>query len=205
HAAACRYGGARPGVMGAGLYLLWPAFYTDVSDAYRLSRWSRLRVDLGGMYFNAVFAVGAMALYWASGSDALLIIVPLQLLQMLMCTFGMLVIVLPRLAATTWDSLGFRWTALTAAYGKGDIYTAGATVLTMGALALPLLSISYLISRTVRRIVRRVWHDTEGRPGRRALAALAGAGIVALLVSAWIPDRQRTPIATDEPGTLPVP
>src|SRR5205823_9407856 len=38
HAAAARYGGATPGVMGAGLYLLWPAFYTDVTDSYRLGR-----------------------------------------------------------------------------------------------------------------------------------------------------------------------
>jgi hypothetical protein len=30
HAAACRYGGATPGVMGVALYLVWPAFYTDV-------------------------------------------------------------------------------------------------------------------------------------------------------------------------------
>src|SRR5436305_3360760 len=29
HATACAYGGARPGVMGAGLYIVWPAFYTD--------------------------------------------------------------------------------------------------------------------------------------------------------------------------------
>ena len=36
HATACRYGGAQPGVMGVGLYLVWPAFYTDVTDAYRL-------------------------------------------------------------------------------------------------------------------------------------------------------------------------
>src|SRR5215213_4326498 len=38
HASACRYGGARPGVMGVGLYLVWPAFYCDVTDAYRLDR-----------------------------------------------------------------------------------------------------------------------------------------------------------------------
>src|SRR5215217_2032176 len=31
HASACRYGGARPGVMGVGLYLVWPAFYCDVT------------------------------------------------------------------------------------------------------------------------------------------------------------------------------
>ena len=53
HAAACRYGGATPGAMGAGLYLVWPAFYTDVTDCYRLGRAGRVRVDLGGLYFNA--------------------------------------------------------------------------------------------------------------------------------------------------------
>jgi hypothetical protein len=42
--------------MGVGIYLVWPAFYTDVTDAYRLPRRSRLRVDLGGLYFNAVVA-----------------------------------------------------------------------------------------------------------------------------------------------------
>ena len=38
HAAACRYGGARPGVIGMGIYLIWPAFFTNVTDAYRLGR-----------------------------------------------------------------------------------------------------------------------------------------------------------------------
>ena len=56
HAAACRYGGATPAGMGVGIYLVWPAFYTDVTDAYRLPKRSRLRVDLGGLYFNAVVA-----------------------------------------------------------------------------------------------------------------------------------------------------
>ncbi len=57
HAAAARRGGATPGVMGAGLYLVWPAFYTDVTDSYRLGRVGRLRTDLGGLYFNAIVAV----------------------------------------------------------------------------------------------------------------------------------------------------
>src|SRR5207237_4086106 len=55
HAVACTYGGATPGVMGAGIYIAWPAFYTDVTDAYRLDKRGRLRTDLGGVYFNAVF------------------------------------------------------------------------------------------------------------------------------------------------------
>src|SRR6478752_2203323 len=44
HASACRYGGATPSGMGVGIYLVWPAFYTDVTDAYRLPKRSRLRV-----------------------------------------------------------------------------------------------------------------------------------------------------------------
>ena len=58
HAAAARRGGATPGVMGAGIYLVWPAFYTDVTDSYRLGRVGRVRTDLGGLYFNAIVAVG---------------------------------------------------------------------------------------------------------------------------------------------------
>jgi putative peptide zinc metalloprotease protein len=63
HASACRYGGARPGAIGGGLYLAWPALYTDVSDAYRLNRSGRVRTDLGGIYFNAVLCVVFMAVY----------------------------------------------------------------------------------------------------------------------------------------------
>jgi putative peptide zinc metalloprotease protein len=83
HAAACRYGGATPGVMGAGIYLVWPAFYTDVTDTYRLSRRGRLRTDLGGLYFNALFALATTAVWAVTGADVLLLLVPLQLLQML--------------------------------------------------------------------------------------------------------------------------
>ncbi|MFB9239169.1 M50 family metallopeptidase [Plantactinospora siamensis] len=83
HAAACRYGGATPGAMGAGVYLLWPAFYTDVNDSYRLGRPGRLRVDLGGLYFNAIFAVATFGVWAATGWDAVLLLVPAQILQML--------------------------------------------------------------------------------------------------------------------------
>src|SRR3954453_11093354 len=78
HASACRYGGARPGVMGAGLYLIWPAFYCDVTDAYRLGRLGRLRTDLGGVYFNGIFALGAGVAYFATGEEAFLLIAFIQ-------------------------------------------------------------------------------------------------------------------------------
>jgi putative peptide zinc metalloprotease protein len=82
HAAACRYGGATPGGMGMGVYLVWPAFYTDVTDAYRLPRRARLRVDLAGLYFNAVVAVATMVVWLFWRVDALLLLVALQILQM---------------------------------------------------------------------------------------------------------------------------
>ncbi len=82
HAAAARKGGATPGAMGAGLYLVWPAFFTDVTDSYRLGRGGRLRTDFGGLYFNAIVAVTIMGLWWATGFDALLLVVVTQILQM---------------------------------------------------------------------------------------------------------------------------
>jgi putative peptide zinc metalloprotease protein len=67
HATATRYGGGSPGVMGVGIYIAWPAFYTDLTDSYRLNRTGRLRADLGGVYFNAVLIVAAGVAYLMTG------------------------------------------------------------------------------------------------------------------------------------------
>ena len=87
HAAACRYGGARPGEIGVGMYLVWPAFFTDVTDSYRLSRWGRVRTDLGGIYFNGLFAVlltGGFALTHAKVLVTAALVVHLDALRQLM-------------------------------------------------------------------------------------------------------------------------
>jgi putative peptide zinc metalloprotease protein len=83
HATAARYGGAEPGVMGVGIYIVWPAFYTDVTDAYRLSRAGRLRVDLGGVYFNGLFILAIAGAYALTGFEPLLVLIVLQHLQVL--------------------------------------------------------------------------------------------------------------------------
>lgn len=75
HAAACSYGGAAPGAIGAGIYLAWPAFYTDVTDTYRLNKAGRLRTDLGGVYFNAVFILAIAGVYFATRFQPLLVVV----------------------------------------------------------------------------------------------------------------------------------
>ncbi len=78
HATGVRYGGARPGVMGVGVYIVWPAFYTDITDAYRLGKGGRLRADMGGMYFNAVFALTVAGLYALTGFEPLLLLIVIQ-------------------------------------------------------------------------------------------------------------------------------
>ena len=78
HAAGTRYSGASPGVMGVGIYLAFPAFYTDLTDSYRLNRRGRLRSDVGGVYFNAVLVVVAGAVYIPTRFSPLLIFIVLS-------------------------------------------------------------------------------------------------------------------------------
>jgi putative peptide zinc metalloprotease protein len=81
HATACRYSGGTPGAMGVGVYLVFPAFYTDVTDAYRLDRRGRLRTDLGGIYFNLLFALGSAAGYFLTGFAPFLGLIVLSQVQ----------------------------------------------------------------------------------------------------------------------------
>lgn len=69
HASACRYGGARPGAIGCGIFLIWPSMYTDVTDVYRIGRGGRMRTDLGGVYFNVVFILALAGGYFATGQS----------------------------------------------------------------------------------------------------------------------------------------
>lgn len=77
HAAALRYGGGHVRGMGVGIYLIYPMFYTDTTDSYRLGRWARVRTGLGGIYFNLIFVVAIIALYLITGHEYLLLVVPL--------------------------------------------------------------------------------------------------------------------------------
>jgi putative peptide zinc metalloprotease protein len=63
HATAfTRYGGRRTEI-GLGLYLYMPVLYTDVSDAWKFSRLERVVVDVGGVYFQAIFATIAIFMF----------------------------------------------------------------------------------------------------------------------------------------------
>jgi putative peptide zinc metalloprotease protein len=83
HATASRYAGAEPGTIGAGIYLLWPVFYNDLDDTYRLGRADRLRCDLGGVYFNVLFIVALFAAFGLTGFTPLLVVAAAQHLVIL--------------------------------------------------------------------------------------------------------------------------
>jgi putative peptide zinc metalloprotease protein len=75
HASALRYGGGRARAIGIGIYLIYPIYYTDTTDGYRLGRWGRVRTDLGGFYFHLVFALAVLGAYVGSGQEWLLLVV----------------------------------------------------------------------------------------------------------------------------------
>ncbi|HEY7360906.1 MAG TPA: hypothetical protein VH642_08860 [Streptosporangiaceae bacterium] len=83
HAVGCRYGGARPGVIGVGIYLVWLSFFTNVTDSYRLSRAGRLRTDLGGLYFNLIFILALAGIYSVTSAEILLLVIAITHLEML--------------------------------------------------------------------------------------------------------------------------
>jgi putative peptide zinc metalloprotease protein len=63
--------------------MVWPAFFTNVTDSYRLSRAGRLRTDLGGLYFNAIFMLALAGVYAATSDEILLLVIALTHLEML--------------------------------------------------------------------------------------------------------------------------
>jgi putative peptide zinc metalloprotease protein len=52
-----------------------PAFYTDVTDSYRLGRAGRIRTGLGGVYFDMLLSLVFMAAYFVTGAEMLLVLV----------------------------------------------------------------------------------------------------------------------------------
>lgn len=78
HASACSRYGAKPSDIGFTVYLIWPAFYSDVSDAWKLNRWQRVVVDIGGVFFQLFIAALYVIIFcitaWAPIKLALLMI-----------------------------------------------------------------------------------------------------------------------------------
>lgn len=270
HATGCRYGGAEPGQMGCGIYLAWPAFYTDVTDAYRLGKRGRLRTDLGGVYFNTVVVLLTVGAYFATRFEPLLLLIVIQHLEIVhqllpvirldgyyivadltgvpdlftrikpilvsalpwkhaddkvtalkpwvrvAVTLWVLVVVplllfelvvvllrLPRILGTAWDSITKLAGDIGAAFGKGDVLGVLANALQIVVLVIPVAGIVYMLVRTAQRSAAWLWTRTEGRPVLRVAGTAAGLGLAGLLVFSWLPRSDRyQPITRTERGTL---
>jgi putative peptide zinc metalloprotease protein len=269
HATACRYGGARPGQMGCGLYLAWPAFYTDVSDAYRLNRRGRLRTDLGGVYFNVVIIVVATGVYLISHSLEVLVlvvviehleiahqllpvirldgyyvvsdltgvpdlfarigpvlrgllfwkppdpsvtalkgwvraavrawvlvVVPLLVLELLM-----VLIHLPRILATAWDSASRLGGETGRAFGHGRPLDGASDAAQIAVLAIPITGLLLMIVQLFRKVAVWSWRTTRKRPIHRGAALLTMGAAVTVLALSWIPAHHYQPIGPGERGT----
>ena len=57
HAAAARRLGVRHGGMGFGVYIVYPVFFMELDDAWRISREERAIVDAAGVFFHLCFGV----------------------------------------------------------------------------------------------------------------------------------------------------
>jgi putative peptide zinc metalloprotease protein len=269
HAAACRYGGGHPGKMGCGLYLAWPAFYTDVTDAYRLGRRARLRTDLGGVYFNVVIVLATVGAYLLTGFEPLLLLVIIQHLEIVhqllpvvrldgyyivsdltgvpdlfarigpilrsavpwrqsdeqvkvlkpwvraavtawvlivvpLLVFELLVVLLhlPRLLATGWDSGVKLWHATGHGFTTGDYLGGVSSAIQIVVLAIPIIGILLMLYKTTVGLARWLWRTTSGRPVLRTLGSGVALAGVAALALAWIPKDNYTPIQPGERGTF---
>jgi putative peptide zinc metalloprotease protein len=242
-----------PGAMGVGLYIVWPAFYTDISASHTLPRRGRLRADLGGIYFSALASILIGGIAVLIGFEALLVVVLIlqfemarQLLPLLRLDgyyvvsdlvgvpdlFGrigpillsflpgrkddprvtqlkpwvrtvvsiwvvavvafityytiFLLLALPRLIGTGWQSFVAQWHAAGAAIGNGAWATAALSILQLFILSAPAFGIAYMIWNIGRRWWRW-WQALSGHPLGRAALALVTALAVGLLLWAWWP------------------
>lgn len=71
HATACRFYGAEQRGIGIGIYLNLPAFYTDVSDIWKLTRKQRMVVNFSGVYFQLIFLIPIFSIYFITHNEIL--------------------------------------------------------------------------------------------------------------------------------------
>jgi len=68
HASALVSYGCKQTEIGFGLYFYYPVLYTDVSEAWKLSRHQRATIDMAGVYFQSVFQLLLLGLFFINGS-----------------------------------------------------------------------------------------------------------------------------------------
>ncbi|WP_147288481.1 hypothetical protein [Rikenella microfusus] len=71
HAAACKFFRVDHGPIGFAIYLIFPVFYTDISNVWTLSRKKRTVINFAGVYFQLIFLIPLLVIYLLTDSELL--------------------------------------------------------------------------------------------------------------------------------------
>lgn len=80
HLSACERYGAKHGEVGVGVFLIWPVAYANVDDCWSLTRMQRAVVDVGGIYFHAIWSAVCCVCWMLTGEPLFAVVVHLILL-----------------------------------------------------------------------------------------------------------------------------
>jgi len=84
HAAASQYCGAKPAEIGFGMYLIFPVFYCNVTEIWRLPPRQRIVVSMGGSYFQLLVSAILVPFQLATDSQMLTVVIAANLFAVLM-------------------------------------------------------------------------------------------------------------------------
>lgn len=83
HSSACRFHGAKYEEIGFGIYLRFPVFYSNITDAWRLPSNKRVIIDVAGIYFQYIFNLVLITLFLITKQDVLIITIKIICIQTL--------------------------------------------------------------------------------------------------------------------------
>ena len=196
HASACAAFGALPDRIGIGIYVIYPALFSDVTAAWRLRRGQRVLVDLGGSYFQLLITVLLLAAErvthapvlrftcWASLASAALSLNPLLRFDgywLLADALGVVNLAdqRRRVWQTLWHRQRLPWSrAVAAAVGLYAAASVGFAVW----LAIHLATMLWTETRALPSTLTTLFLGAHGGPGR---LHAAGALLEWLLLAAF--------------------
>src|SRR5205085_1215035 len=156
HASVLRSHGGRVRGMGVGLYLMYPAFYTDVSDCYRLGRWARVFTDLGGIYFHLIFVV------YVVGAVPLLAYLFVVMLQ-----------ALPTFLLQSWDALRVQAHMFSQINVRSDYWVVVLLLVQMALLCMTILATIYFFWLVIKKTVSVAWKWARDDSRKKLALAVA--------------------------------
>jgi putative peptide zinc metalloprotease protein len=112
------------------------------------------------------------------------------------------ILLLPKLAASTYGSGSHIVSSIPDQAGGGQILPLLASIVRLFALALPVLGTVLMAQRLVRTYATKARGWSADHPARRAAVVAATAALVGLMAWAWWPSGQYQPVRATDHGTL---